>query len=98
MPRREQLENPRQGPVTAAAAAGKRRQVLADGQAGKDAALLRHETEAEPRDEVRREHSDIAAVVADASGPRVQVAHECVDGRGEARAVSPKRTGHLALP
>ena len=51
---REQLKNPRQGPEARARGAGKGGQVLAHGQARKDAALLRHKTEAEPRNRVRR--------------------------------------------
>src|SRR5436190_5021345 len=94
---REQLEDPRQRPVTGAGAAGESGQILAHGKAWENAALLRHKTEAKPREGVRRQRSDIAPVVSDASGPRMQVAHHGEDGRGLTGAVSPQQADHLAL-
>src|SRR4051794_19955305 len=94
---REQLENPRQSPVTAVAAAGKGGQILAHGEARENLTLLRHEAKSEPGNSVRRQGSDVATVVADAAGSRMQVAHDGEDGRGLAGAITPEQADHLAL-
>ena len=73
-------------------------QVLPHREARKDAALLRHEAEAEPRDGVGRQRGDVAVAVADAAGPRLQIAHDGEDGRGLAGAVAAEQADDLALP
>src|SRR3954453_12876057 len=93
----EQLEDPCQRPVTRAGAAGESGQILAHGKAWENAALLRHKTEAKPSERIRRQRGDITPVVADASGPRMQVAHHRENGRGLAGAVSPQQADHFAL-
>src|SRR5204863_3342584 len=71
---RKQLENPLQRPAPIAARAREHGEVLAHGEAWKDAALLRYEADAEPRYGIGRQRRDIAIAVADAARPRLEVA------------------------
>src|SRR5262249_52221704 len=94
----KQLENPLERPAATATRAREHGEVLAHRQARKNAALLRHETEAEPRHRIGRQRRDIAVAVANAAGARLEIAHDGEDGRGLARAVAAEQADHLALP
>src|SRR6185437_8701092 len=91
------LIDARQLPAAAAPAAREHREVLEHGEARKDAALLRHIADAEPRDLVGLQRADIARAPGDETRARLQVPHRGEDGGGLARAVAAEEADHLAL-
>jgi len=93
----EQREDALQRPIAFAAGAREYSQVLAHRQAFEDAALLRHETEAELRDRIRRQRADVSAFVADGAAARVQITHHRHDRCGLAGAVASKQADDLAV-
>ncbi len=103
---REQCEDPLERPasrlpiaaVIMAAGAREHGEVLSHGQAGKDAALLRHEAEPKASDAIGRQRADIAIAKLDPAGPRLEIAHDGENGRGLAGAVAAEEAHHLFFP
>src|SRR3984893_7988461 len=94
---RKQSEDALQRPSTLIASAGKDREVLAHGETRKNAALLRHKTEPQAGDSIGRQRPDVAALVYDPAGSRLEIAHDGEDGRGLAGAVAAEQTDDLPV-
>src|SRR5207244_3926107 len=75
---------------------GRQRDVLSHGELAEHLALLRREADAEPRDPVRAQARDVAAVELDAAGRRLAEAHHRAEARGLAGAVAPDQADQLA--
>src|SRR6267142_5356722 len=74
----------------------RQQEVLLDGEAREDAALLRTEGEPEPRDLIRRQADQLAALQADRAPPAAHDAHDRLEGRRLAGAVAAQQRHRLA--
>src|SRR6266446_3962520 len=72
-------------------------EVFARSQAGENTSLLWHEPEAHARDDIGWQVSDVAAAIGDATGIRLQIAHDRQQRCCFACAVAPQDRDDLAL-
>src|SRR5262249_41784257 len=91
----EQLENAIELEA-ARANLGREQHVLLDVEAGEDAAFLRAERNAEPRDPVAGEADELVAIVADRPGALADDAHDRLERRRLAGAVAAEQRYDLA--
>src|SRR5215510_1232916 len=93
---REEIEHPAEAPARAVAGALADLEMLAHAERGKDAATLRHQAYAAPRDLVRGQARDVLAAEQNAAAARRREADDRADQRGLADAVAAEHRDDLA--
>src|SRR5215510_2254353 len=93
---REEIEHPAEAPARAVAGALADLEMFAHAERGKDAAPLRHQAQAAPRDLVRGQARDVLAAEQNAAAARRREADDRADQRGLADAVAAEHRDDLA--